>query len=140
MDDLHVKPGILIPGWELWFTASRSGGPGGQHVNTTNSRVSLHWNVDNSVALTPYRRAKIRGALHNRISDGVLVVHVSDSRSQHRNREIALERLAALICEALKVQKVRRTTRPSRSAKKRRLDKKKQRGSLKKSRGKPNID
>lgn len=140
MEDVEVKPGLVIPARELWFTSSRSGGPGGQHVNTTNSRVTLHWNVDESGVLSPFRRGKIREKLNNRINDeGVLTFSVSESRSQHRNREIALERLAELVRGALVVQRARRPTKPSKGAKRRRLETKKKRSTVKKNRGKVDL-
>lgn len=126
MEDLEVQEGVTIPGWELYFTASRSGGPGGQHANKTNSRVTLHWQIGNTTALTPGQRARVMRKLRSRIDDaGVLQISAEDERSQHRNRALARERLAALVRDGLKVPKRRRKTRPSRGAVRRRLKAKK---------------
>ena len=135
MDALIVGEGLEIPGWELWFTASRSGGPGGQHANKTNSRVSLHWAVANTTALDDRLKARVMRRLASRIdNDGVLAIHAEDTPSQHRNRELARERLAEMVTQALVVQKRRRATRPSRSAQRRRIEGKKARGALKRQR------
>lgn len=135
MDALPVRDGVEIPGWELWFTASLSGGPGGQHANKTNSRVSLHWSVLSTTALDERQRYRVMRRLASRIdNDGVLAVHADDTPSQHRNKELARERLAALVADALVVQKRRRATRPSRASQRRRVDTKKKRGALKKQR------
>lgn len=135
MDALPVREGIEIPGWELWFTASLSGGPGGQHANKTSSRVSLHWSVISTTALDERQRQRVMRRLASRIdSEGVLVVHADDTPSQHRNKTFARTRLAALVAAALVVQKRRRATRPSRSSQRRRVDAKRRRGALKKQR------
>jgi ribosome-associated protein len=137
-DDLTIKEGIAIPASELWFTASRSGGPGGQHVNKTSSRVTLHWHIGNSTALTSPEKVRVMTRLAGRISgDGVLQVDVDTERSQHRNLEIARERLAALVREALSTPKKRIPTRVSRQARQRRLDEKSHRSTTKKLRSKP---
>ncbi len=126
MEDLQVKERITIPGWELWFTASRSGGPGGQHANKTNSRVTLHWRVESTTALTAAQRARVMARLATRIDDeGVLQISAEDERSQHRNRELARERLAALVRDALHVATRRRPTQPTRGSRERRLQAKK---------------
>lgn len=138
-DDLKINGKVTIPAAELQWTTSRSGGPGGQHVNKTNSKVTLEWNIDSSSVLTDVKKARIKSRLSNRItSDGVLKVSASGSRSQKANLEDARERLAALVREAMKVSKPRKKTKPSKRAKRRRLDGKKRRGDLKKSRKKPN--
>jgi ribosome-associated protein len=135
MDALPVRDDVEIPGWELWFTASLSGGPGGQHANKTNSRVSLHWSVISTTVLDERQRIRVMRRLASRIdNDGVLAVHADDTPSQHRNKEFARERLAALVADALVVRKRRRATRPSRASQRRRVDAKKKRGALKKQR------
>lgn len=135
MEALTVRDDVEIPGWELWFTASRSGGPGGQHANKTNSRVSLHWGIANTTALSDHLKRRVMRRLASRIdNDGVLAIHAEDTPSQHRNRELARERLAAMVAQALVVQKRRRATRPSRSARRRRIERKKRRGALKRQR------
>jgi ribosome-associated protein len=138
MDDLRVDDGLVIPGDELEVRASRSGGPGGQHVNTTASRVELRWDVRGSRALDDAQRTRLIERLSSRLTvDGVLVLHASEHRSQHRNREAALERLRTIVADALVVQAERRATRPSRSARRRRLDDKRARGTTKELRRRP---
>ncbi len=138
-DDLKINGKVTIPAAELQWTTSRSGGPGGQHVNKTNSKVTLEWNVDESSALSDVKKARIKSRLSNRItSDGLLKISASASRSQKANLEDARERMANLIREAMKVSKPRKKTKPSKRAKRKRLDNKKRRGDLKKSRKKPN--
>jgi len=137
-DDLEVNPRVRIPGWELVFTASRSAGPGGQHANKTSSRVTLHWSVKDTSALSDYQKTRVLKRIEARLTqDGVLQIHVEDTRSQHRNKEMARERLKALLLDALKIQKRRKPTKPSKASKRRRVDNKKSRGSLKKLRQKP---
>jgi len=140
-DDLEVNPRLRIPGWELVFTASRSAGPGGQHANKTSSRVTLHWSVKDTSALSDYQKNRVLKRLGARLTqDGVLQIHVEDTRSQHRNKEVARERLKDLLLDSLKVQKKRKPTKPSKASKRRRMDTKKARGSLKKLRQKPPKD
>lgn len=126
---IRINRRLSIPRSELEFQASRSGGPGGQHANTTASRVQLRWNVLDSPSLTDRRRHLIRSRLDHRIdSRGILQITVDTHRSQHRNREEAVERFAALIREALQPRKKRKTTRPTRASNERRIEKKKRRG------------
>ena len=137
-DDLEVNPRLRIPVWELVFTASRSAGPGGQHANKTSSKVTLHWSVRDTSALSDFQKSRVLKRLGARLTqDGVLQIHVEDTRSQHRNKEVARERLKMLLIDALKVQKRRRPTKPTKASKRRRVDNKKSRGSLKKLRQKP---
>ena len=140
-DDLKVKQGIIIPVAELFFSASRSGGPGGQHANKTSSRVTLRWSVTGTSALRPHQKSRVLSRLGARVTqDGELQIHVEDSRSQTRNKEVACERLKDLLVEALKVPRNRKPTKPSKAAKRRRTDAKKARGSIKKLRQKPPRD
>jgi ribosome-associated protein len=135
VSDLHIQPGLAIPADELRFTASRASGAGGQHVNRTSSRITLHWNVGASAVLDDAQRARITEKLRNRIgSDGELQVDVEDTRSQFRNRELACERLVELVRAALRVDPPRRATRPTYSSKLRRLDEKSQRSDIKRTR------
>lgn len=135
-DDIPISNRFSIPGAELDFRASRSGGPGGQHANTTASRIQLRWNVERSPSLSEGRREMIRDRLSNRIdSDGVLQVTVDSHRSQHRNREEAAERLAELVRDALRPRKKRKKTRRTRVSNEKRLRKKKHRGRIKRLRG-----
>jgi ribosome-associated protein len=139
--DLYINARISIPHWELIFTASRSAGPGGQHANKTSSRVTLHWSVKDTAALTEFQKSRVLRRLGPRLTqDGSLQLHVEDTRSQHRNKEVAKERLIALLRDALKVPKRRQATKPSKAAKRRRTDDKKSRGTLKKLRKKPVDD
>ena len=125
-DALAVNSYLSIPRSELVVRASRSGGPGGQHVNTSSTRVELLWNVRLSSVLFDDQRARILGALRTRLSAaGDLRVVASDTRSQRRNRALAEQRLAEIVRRALIVKKARRKTRPTRGAVERRLAEKK---------------
>ena len=127
-----VPSGLLIPAAELVERFSRSPGPGGQSVNTTDSRVELEYDVAASAALTDAQRAR----LLSRLPDPVVRVVASEHRSQHRNRVAARERLAERLREALAPPPPpRRPTRPTRGSKERRLEAKKQRGQTKSLRG-----
>lgn len=133
---LQINDALWIPRAELGYKATRSGGPGGQHVNTSSSRVELTWNVAASPSITDEQRAMIQDKLANRISgEGVLLIAASDERSQHQNKELVTERFADLIRRALVVPKARRKTRMPRAAKEARLKDKKQRSATKRSRG-----
>ena len=138
MEDLRVSSTLLIPGDELEIRASRAGGPGGQHVNTTSSRIELRWDVRSSAAPTDAQRGRLLERLAPRLTnDGVLVLHASEHRSQLRNREAALARLTAIVAEALEVPRERRATRPTRAARERRLEAKRARGATKDLRRRP---
>lgn len=137
---LFVNETVAISPGELWFTASRSGGPGGQHVNKTSSKVTLHWSVETTEALSQAQKQLVLFKLGNKITDGILKLHVEDSRSQHKNKETALTRLAQLVAEALKQPKPRVKTKVSKGQKKRRLDDKKQRSEKKQLRKSPGKD
>lgn len=137
-EDLFVKPGVTIPQAELEFSVSRSGGPGGQHVNKTSTRVTLSWDISRSQAISEQQRERLLLKLEHRITqEHQLQVHVDETRSQYRNRELALQRLAEIVVAALHVPKPRKKTKPSRSSQKKRLDKKTQRGQIKQARKKP---
>lgn len=141
MDDIRVNENLTIPGYEVWFTTSRSSGAGGQHVNRTESRVTLHWSPGNSSALTPSQKNRVLARLSNRItSDGVLQLDVETHRSQHRNKAEACERLAELLVSALRRRKRRIKTRPTRGSKERRLQAKKQLGEKKRLRKPPKFN
>lgn len=140
MDDLEIRPGITIPGSELSESHSRSGGPGGQHVNTTSSRITLRWSIPDS-ALPEAIRQRLVQRLGSRLTTrGELIVHADGHRSQLRNREAARERLAAVVRDALVEQKKRRATRPTRGSQRRRVQAKKQRGERKRLRGRVQRD
>ncbi|MEX2570690.1 MAG: alternative ribosome rescue aminoacyl-tRNA hydrolase ArfB [Gemmatimonadota bacterium] len=135
-DPIRIRSDLTIPASELSFRASRSGGPGGQHANTSSTRVELVWDLEGSPSVTPAQRERIRERLGNRISgDGLLSLASSTTRSQHRNREEVTERFAELLGDALHVPKRRRKTKPSKSAREKRLKLKKQRSEKKRLRG-----
>jgi len=133
---LTVNDDLFIPRAELSYRASRSSGPGGQHVNTSSTRVELVWNVNDSPSLTDAQRSRIQEKLANRInSAGELLITEGGSRSQHQNREAVTDRLRELLEEALHVPKPRRKTRPPRASREKRLQSKKRRSEIKKMRG-----
>ena len=141
MDDLRINRSLVIPGDELRLSFSTSGGPGGQHANKAATRVEVAWNVASSRALGPRQRSRILAALRSRIdSTGTLRVTSDRYRSQLRNREDALDRLARLVAEALRPRKVRRATAPTPVSRERRLTAKKQRSQIKKGRRRPARD
>ncbi|MGH2595375.1 MAG: alternative ribosome rescue aminoacyl-tRNA hydrolase ArfB [Actinomycetota bacterium] len=130
---LRVTRSVVVPEKELRWRFSRSSGPGGQSVNTADSRVELSLNISSTTALGPVQRARVSERLSGRLVDGVITVTASEYRSQLRNREAALDRLAAMLAEALKPPPPRRRpTRPSRSGVERRLAEKKRRAATKK--------
>ena len=117
IDDAHA-----IPRDELDVRASRSGGPGGQHVNVTSSRIEVRWAPERSRALSPEERLRVATKLASRLdSEGLIRVVASSTRSQKQNRELAEQRLAELVRHALVVPKPRKKTRPSRAAREKRL-------------------
>lgn len=125
LDGIRVNEQVVIPRDELVARATRSGGAGGQHVNTSSTRIELVWNVQASRALTDEQRERVMQKLSSRLDgDRNLRVVASDRRSQRQNRESAETRMAELVREALLVPKKRRPTKPSRAAKQARLDSK----------------
>lgn len=145
--DLVIQPGpgvpdgLVVPASELVERFSRSSGPGGQGVNTTDTRVELLFDPAASPSLTETRRSRVLKALAARLVDGWLVVSASEHRSQLRNRRAARERMAALLREALAPPGPRRrATRPTAGSRRRRLDAKKRRGQLKAHRGRVRGD
>ena len=132
---LRIAPGIEIPDEELEIVASRSGGPGGQHVNKTSSRIAIRFSVSRSPSLPPEARAIILAKLASRVAvDGSIRVVAQDSRSQHANRRTAMARLASLLAGALVRAAPRVPTRVSPAAKVRRVEEKKKRARVKKGR------
>jgi ribosome-associated protein len=125
---------LSLPESELTWRFSRSSGAGGQHVNTTDTRVELSWSLTDTAALSRAQKELAAQRLGNRMIDGTITVVSSQYRSQHRNREAARVRLEDLVSHAIVPPKPRRATRPSRASKERRLDAKKRRGSLKQGR------
>jgi ribosome-associated protein len=132
---LGVGHGVSIPARDLAWRFSRSSGPGGQGVNTTDSRIELSVDLLNCEGLNPHQRGRVLDRLAPRLVDGVLTVTASENRSQLRNRKAARDRLAALLAEALAPPPPkRRPTKPSKGAVARRLDDKARRSKLKKQR------
>jgi len=128
--------GIVIPPDELSWRFSRSSGPGGQSVNTTDSQAELSFDLAGTAALPPVLRDRALAALSGRLSSGVITVSASEYKSQLRNREAAAARLAALLTEATAPPRPpRRPTRPTRSSVERRLADKQRRSELKRLRG-----
>jgi ribosome-associated protein len=135
-DSIPVDGTHAIPRYELLVRATRSGGPGGQHVNTSSSRVEVRWNPSGSSALTPDEKLRVAGQLASRIdSNGWIRVAASDTRSQRQNRLLAEQRLASLVARALHVRKKRVKTAPTRSSQEERLRVKKLRSRRKRERG-----
>jgi ribosome-associated protein len=127
-----------VPDEEIEFRASRSGGPGGQHANRRATRVEARWNVKESPSLTEEERERILRRLEGRISkDGTLRVVSEEERSQHRNRQLATQRLRELVGEALEVRKRRKPTRAPKSAQEARLREKQHRRRVKRQRRPP---
>ena len=136
-DDLPIKNGIVIPGHEIEVKASRAGGPGGQHVNKADTRITVRWNVRESVALSEKQKERVLQNLQARLtSGGDLIIHHSSSRSQQQNKKNALMHLAREVRKALYVPKKRMKTRTPKAVKESRLRAKKHRGKIKKMRGK----
>ncbi len=134
--DLRIDAGLLIPADELRWQFSRSSGPGGQGVNTTDSRVALSWDLSASTALSERIRDRAVQRLGDRLVDGVLTVVASEHRSQLRNREAARVRLADAVRRAVATPPpARRPTKPTRASQRRRVDSKRRRGVLKRERG-----
>ena len=134
---LVINDKVQVPLSELVFTASRASGPGGQHVNTTDSRIQVRWNVLESDALTEAERTLIRKNLASRLTESGDLILASDThRSQRRNREDVTLRLAALLREALIPPKPRKKTKPTRASREKRLDEKRKKSRTKENRGK----
>lgn len=134
-DAIVVSAALAIPRAEVSFRASRAGGPGGQHVNTSSTRVELLWDLGGSAALSEAQRALLTTKLGARLdAEGKVRVVVSESRSQRQNRVIGEERLADLVRDALRPRKARRPTKRPRRANEARLADKKKRGDRKRDR------
>lgn len=140
MASIRLGRGVSIPEAEFELRAARSSGPGGQSVNTTDSKVELRWSVAESPSLSPAQRARLLDRLGSRLTkDGVLILQGSEHKSQHRNRDAVLARFRSIVGEALEPPKQRRRTKPSRAAKRRRLDAKKRRSETKRLRKPPSA-
>ncbi len=132
---LNVTSTLAIPRSELQYRASRSGGPGGQHVNTSSTRIELLWDLNGSRAVSEEQRERLRAKLAARLdAEGMVRIVASDRRSQGQNRQAADERLAALVRHALHVPKKRRATKPTKASKEKRLSEKKRHSDKKRDR------
>ena len=127
--ELPIRPGLSLPLAEIELRTSRSSGPGGQHANVTASRVEAVFDVAASGALNDAQKERVTARLGPRVT-----ASAQDTRSQLRNRELALERLAARLAHALEVRRPRTATRPTKASRRRRLDSKKRRGDVKRDR------
>lgn len=145
MEDLHVLPGpgaprgLRVPATELVEQFSRASGPGGQGVNTTDSRVQLSFDLDTTTALDDEQRARAIARLRTRLVGSVLTISASEHRSQRQNRLAARERLADLLRAALAPATVRRSTRPTKGSQRRRLEGKRRRAETKAGRRRPDA-
>ncbi|MET0767780.1 MAG: alternative ribosome rescue aminoacyl-tRNA hydrolase ArfB [Aeromicrobium sp.] len=125
---------LSLPESEMTWRFSRSSGAGGQHVNTTDTRVELIWSLTDTTVLSPAQKELAASRLANRLVDGRITVVSSQYRSQHRNREAARVRLESLVSDAVVPPRQRHKTKPTRGSKQRRLDAKKRRGAIKQGR------
>ncbi|HEX5963601.1 MAG TPA: alternative ribosome rescue aminoacyl-tRNA hydrolase ArfB [Gemmatimonadales bacterium] len=137
-NSLDITPALRLPFSELDYRTSRSGGPGGQHVNTSSTRVEVWWDVAGSPSLNPEQRARLLERLGSKLdSSGRLRLVSSATRSQLRNREDVTQRLQTVVAEALAVPKKRKATKPSRASKTARLEAKRRRAATKRRRRAP---
>ena len=125
----------IVPEDEVVFRFVASGGPGGQHANRANTKVDAVFRIDDSPSMPPALRDRVRAKLGD-----VVRVTVDDERSQHRNRQLALERIRERIDAAARVERPRRATKPTRGSQRRRLDSKRRRGDVKRQRKRPGYD
>lgn len=133
--DIIVRRGVVIPASELEEGASRAGGPGGQHVNKANTRVTLRWCLRTTEALGAVARRRVEERLGARVTRaGEIVVHIATHRSRARNRELARERLAELVRDALHTRAPRVPTRPGKGARERGREGKRKRSATKRAR------
>jgi ribosome-associated protein len=138
---LLVTPSLTIPRAELLFRASRAGGAGGQHVNTSSTRIELLWDLTRSASVTDEQRERLLSKLAARLdAEGFVRVVASARRSQQQNREEAEQRLAQLVRQALVVPKTRRKTKPGRAAKEKRLSEKRRHAERKQNRRQRDFD
>jgi ribosome-associated protein len=135
---LEISPSVRVPLHELEYRATRAGGPGGQHVNTSSTRVELVWNVIATTALDDTQRARVMARFGTRLdAEGNLRLVAAGTRSQLRNREAATQRLRRLLAEALVPPRPRKPTRPTAASRTRRLETKRRHGALKRTRRAP---
>lgn len=135
-EDIDIQPGLRIPASELHIEFSRSTGPGGQHVNKVETRVTICFDIEGSAVLDDHRRSLLKERLRSRINkDGILRISCEESRSQSTNRDLVRVRFAEVVSQALKSQKKRVPTKATRASKRRRMDEKRKRGDIKRGRG-----
>ncbi|MDN5889087.1 MAG: alternative ribosome rescue aminoacyl-tRNA hydrolase ArfB [Yaniella sp.] len=146
MRDLQIPAGpgapngLVVPAGELVEQFSHASGPGGQGVNTTDSRVQLRFDIGTTTALDETQRQRALQELSTRLSGTVLVIDAAEHRSQRRNRTAARERLSTLLRDALVPPRPRKRTKPTRGSKRRRLKAKRIRSEVKQNRKRPNAD
>jgi ribosome-associated protein len=134
-DPMQVTRGVAVPLSEIELRVSRSSGPGGQHANVTASRVEAIFDVASSPSLSEEQRRRVMARVGPR-----LTAVAQDTRSQARNRELALERLRSRLASALAVQRPRRATKPSREARRKRVEAKRRRSETKRQRRRPSVE
>jgi ribosome-associated protein len=132
---LRITRSCAIASDELDWRFTGSGGPGGQHANTSNTKVEVRFDIESSPSLGPRQRARLLERL-----GPVVRVTASERRSQHQNRELAIERLRDRLAAALRVETPRHATRPTRAARQRRVDEKRRHGDVKRSRRRPSVE
>ena len=138
--DLIVNPVLVIPSNELHWRFSRSSGSGGQNINKTDTRVNLSFNIEKSKALTSYQKHQITKQLSDQIVNATITVITQEHRTQYKNRKLALMRLGILLEKALEPPpKARKTTKPTKSSQRRRVNSKKKHGRKKQSRGRETM-
>jgi ribosome-associated protein len=141
VEALTVTSSVVIPGEELSWTAVRSGGPGGQNVNKVSTKVELRFDLPGSTAISEAAKARLVALAASRLdARGFVVIVADETRSQPRNLELAREKLAELVRAALVVPKRRRATKPSKAAKRRRVEGKRKAGEKKRTRGDKSWD
>src|SRR3954471_16222689 len=134
-DFVPIRPGVRIPLSEIELRTSRSSGPGGQHANVTASRVEAVFDVQASATLSEAQKARVCARLGPRVTAAA-----QDTRSQHRNRELALDRLARRLAHALEIRRPRTKTRPTVASQRRRAESKRRRADTKRARRRPEPD
>lgn len=138
METIKLGSTLTLPLSELDFSFTRSGGPGGQHVNRNETKVELRWDLANSATLNDAQRQLIEEHLPQYITkEGILRLTANETRSQHRNRQAVMQRLQNLVTQALRPRRKRRPTKPSAAVRARRLEQKRRRSEKKKLRRKP---
>ena len=139
-EDIIINENITIPYHELTVTASKSGGAGGQNVNKTNSKITIHWNIEKTEALSDEQKKRVMEALASELTkENELVVHNSETRSQDQNRKGAIDNLSKKIAQSLHLPKKRMKSKMPQALKEKRLKDKKIHSELKKSRSKKDI-